>query len=153
MNRYEFVIEGRTYAVDVESIDREKATVVVNGVRYEVEVAKGSRAAAPVPAPAGGPLHVRVAQPSRRRSRPTPPSLIPVVGGSGTVSAPLPGLVLDVPVSVGDPVAVGDVVVRMEAMKMENDVKATVDGVVEKVCAKTGDEVQVGQPLVEIQPS
>ena len=68
----------------------------------------------------------------------------------GTVVAPMQGLILKVPVSVGDSVAVGDVVAVLEAMKMQNDVTATAAGTVSAVHVKEGDVVAPRAPLVQV---
>ena len=72
-------------------------------------------------------------------------------GGSGVaVTAPMPGLVLRIPVAVGDPVAEGDQVMVLEAMKMETSVSATAGGTVRAIVVNQGDQVKVGDTLVEI---
>ncbi len=65
------------------------------------------------------------------------------------VKAPMPGLIIDLKVKVGDSVTTGDVLLILEAMKMENILKATGDGVVKEVKAKKGDSVEKGQVLIE----
>ena len=72
-------------------------------------------------------------------------------GAPGTIAAPLAGLVLEVCVAVGQSVAAGEVVVRLEAMKMENDIKAESAGTVAEILVSQGDEVQEGQALVVIR--
>ena len=71
-------------------------------------------------------------------------------GGLHTVEAPLPGTIKQVCVSVGQEVAVGDTVVVMEAMKMENNITAEFAGKVTAVKVAVGDQVQSGQALVEL---
>jgi len=147
MTRYELRIDGREYVVEVESVGPSDASVVVNGVRYAVGITR--RPAAPAAAwPPATPLVVAPPPPTRAPARPAALA----AGTGGAVQAPLPGLVLDVPVSLGDRVAIGDVIVRMEAMKMENDLKTSVAGVVKEIHTKTGDEVQLGQVLVVVSP-
>ncbi len=68
----------------------------------------------------------------------------------GTVVAPLPGRVIEVPVKEGDKVESGDVVIVLEAMKMANEIRATQPGVVSQVHVQTGNAVEKGQPLVTI---
>lgn len=71
-------------------------------------------------------------------------------GGGKTVSAPMPGLVLRLPVDVGDSVAEGDEIIVLEAMKMENPIKAPVSGTITAINVKQGDQVKPGESLVEI---
>jgi len=70
--------------------------------------------------------------------------------GAGTLKAPMPGLVVRVLVAEGDPVEAGRGMVVVEAMKMENELKAGGSGTVRKVHVKPGDRVEKGSPLVEV---
>jgi biotin carboxyl carrier protein len=76
---------------------------------------------------------------------------IGVVQHSGDVKAPMPGLVVEVPVAVGQTVAKGDKVLILEAMKMENVIKAAGDGVIKAVHVSKGMAVEKGQLLIEIE--
>jgi len=70
----------------------------------------------------------------------------------GMIRAPMPGLVLRIPVSVGDPVAAGQGVLVLEAMKMENEIKATAPGVVAVIPVQPGQAVEKGQMLLQLRP-
>ena len=72
-------------------------------------------------------------------------------GGAGAVKAPLPGVILDLKVNVGDTVAAGDTVVILEAMKMENNIHADKGGVVKSICVNKGDSVLEGADLLIIE--
>ena len=76
---------------------------------------------------------------------------IGVVQHSGDVKAPMPGLVVEVPVAIGQTVAKGDKVLILEAMKMENVIKAAGDGVIKAVHVSKGMAVEKGQLLIEIE--
>jgi pyruvate carboxylase subunit B len=65
--------------------------------------------------------------------------------------APLPGLVVDVFVEVGQQLNIDDRVLVLEAMKMESDIFSTLKGRIKKVYVKNGDSVQEGEPLVEVE--
>ena len=71
--------------------------------------------------------------------------------GDGTVSCPMPGKVVRVPVNVGDEVAKDDVVIVISAMKMESDYKAPKDGIVKEVLVGEGDTIESNQPLIIIE--
>lgn len=73
--------------------------------------------------------------------------------GSGKVQAVMDGAIVDVRSAVGDKVSKGDVIVIMEAMKMEHPIKANTDGVIESVNVSTGDQVKSKQLLVQITPA
>lgn len=129
-----------------------KYEVTLNGKTYEIEVEEGKaivldeRAAAPVapaaPAPASAPAPVAPAAPA-----PAPAASAPA--GSGTpVNAPLPGTILSVNVSNGQTVKAGEVLVVIEAMKMENEIMAPSDGTVTSVAVSKGQSVESGTALV-----
>lgn len=65
------------------------------------------------------------------------------------IKAPMPGLVLSVSVAVGQQVAKGDSLLVLEAMKMENLLKSTTEGIIKKICVSTGDKVEKNQVLIE----
>jgi oxaloacetate decarboxylase alpha subunit len=109
-------------------------TVRVNGQSYVVEVAAGGEVSAIASAPAP-----TAPQPAM----PTPTSGEPL-------AAPLAGNIFKVNVGVGDPVAAGDVVVILEAMKMETEVRAASGGTVASVNVKVGDSVAVGDTLISV---
>ena len=120
-----------------------KFIVNVNGNSYEVEVEEiGGAAATPAAAPA--PVAAPVAAPAAA------PKAAPAAPAGGTaVKAPMPGNVLDIKVSNGQAVKEGDVVVILEAMKMENEIYAPCDGTVTVVASK-GATVNTGDVLVSI---
>ena len=118
MKEYKYEINGNTYKVTIGDIDENIAHVEVNGTPYKVEMEKAPKVVVkPVtrpttPAPAPTPV-VKPAAPS--------------TGKSG-VKSPLPGLILDIKVNVGDTVKKGQTIIILEAMKMENNINADKDG-------------------------
>ena len=80
----------------------------------------------------------------------TPRAQVDKVGGATTVKAPLPGLILDVKVTVGATVKTGDVLLVIETMKMENNIMSPCTGTVKEVRVSNGDNVNEGTPLVLI---
>ncbi len=119
-----------------------KFIVNVNGNSYEVEVEEVGGA---VSAPAAAPKATPVAAP---KAAPAAPKAAAPAGGTA-VKAPMPGNVLDIKVSNGQAVKEGDVVVILEAMKMENEIYAPCDGTVTVVASK-GSTVNTGDVLVSI---
>jgi biotin carboxyl carrier protein len=122
--------------------------VTVNGQTYDVTVEDAgapSVGAARAPVPAEPPQAVPPSPGELPDPSPSRPS-----SGEGTVTAPLPGVVLDVKVRQGQRVAAGEVLLVLEAMKMENEITAPVGGQVERVAVKKGDTVNLGDPLVVI---
>lgn len=119
-----------------------KYVVTLNGKNYEVEVEKNTAkitnttaAAAPAaaPAPKAAPAPAPVAAPAPTAA-PAPVTAAPA--GGANVTAPMPGTVLNVVAPVGTAVKAGDVILILEAMKMENDIVAPCDGTVASVAAK-----------------
>jgi pyruvate carboxylase subunit B len=73
------------------------------------------------------------------------------ISGSGTISSAIPGKIVSIQVSEGEVVTEGDVVLVLEAMKMQNEIKATIGGVIKKVNYQSGDRVEANVPLIEIE--
>ena len=130
-----------------------KYTAIVNGKTYEVEIERATSgrsighavtAAVPMTPPAPAP-----AAPVKTPASPAPavPAAAPAACGS-VVASPMPGSILDVRVKPGDTVAIGQVVVTMEAMKVEIEVKTECAGTVSAVNVKKGDAVDSGAVLV-----
>ncbi len=128
-----------------------KFNVFVDEAYYAVEVESegGAIIAAPVVAAAPRPAAPRPAAAPAAAAAPKP-AAAPAAGGAGAITAPMPGLIIEVPVNVGDKVKSGQVVVILEAMKMQNPLNAPMDGEVKGVFVKAGDSVAVNQVLVEI---
>lgn len=116
--------------------------VTVNGVAYNVTVEEGTgtaAASAPVAAaPAAAPAPAAV---------PAAPAAPAGAAGSVTVTAPMPGNILDVKVKAGDSVKAGDTLLILEAMKMENEISAPQDGTIASVNVRKGDVVNSGDLL------
>ena len=122
------VVNGQEYEVHLEQ-DGEMWKATIQGEVFEIQV------------PDAGPA------PKQRRSS----------GGkskkSGKVSANIPGKVVTVEVSLGDHVEEGHVVMILEAMKMQNEIKAGIDGKVGKIMCKPGERIEANVPLMEIVDS
>ena len=128
-----------------------KYVVTLNGKNYEVEVNECEAVvtnvsdAAPVAAPAPAP----VAAPAAPAATPAP-AAAPVSADGTKVLAPMPGAILNVNVSVGATVKAGDVLMVLEAMKMENDIGAPCDGVVKQIPVTKGSTVNTDDVLAVI---
>ncbi|MDK9712158.1 biotin/lipoyl-containing protein [Acidaminobacter sp.] len=136
-----------------------KFNITVNGKAYEVEVeeiggvaaAMPARPAAPAAAPKAAPAPAAAAPAPAPAPAPAAPAAAaaPVAGGS-TISAPMPGTVLDIKVAVGDTVKVNDVLMILEAMKMENEIMAPVAGKVAQISVSKGASVNSGDVMIVI---
>ena len=128
-----------------------KFNITVNGKSYEVDVEEVGGVSMPVsrPQPTAAPV------PSAPKATPAPaPAPVaapaPVIMGGETIVSPMPGTILDVKVAVGDTVSNGDVLVILEAMKMENEIMAPCSGKVLSVNCNKGASVNSGDVLVVI---
>ena len=159
MKEYKYKINGNEYSVAIIDLEGNTAAVEVNGVSYKVDVltegftaaparpaAKPAAAApAPAPAPAAAPAAPQPIAPAAA------PAAEPAPAGKGTaVQSPLPGVILDIKVAVGDTVKAGQTVAILEAMKMENSINAECDGVITAIKVAKGDNILEGSDIVII---
>ena len=145
MKEYKYKINGNVYKVGIGDIDHGVAEVEVNGTPYKVEIEQKVASAVKVsaPKPAAAPR-----TPSGEKVI-AKPAATAAAGGTPVV-APLPGVVLDINVTVGQEVKAADTVVTLEAMKMENAIKAGVNGKVASISVGKGDSVLEGAVLITI---
>ena len=129
----------------------EKRKVTVNGVEYEVEIQFDD---GKWEVTIDGKLYeVEIDQGSRRGRRQKRDSNRGGGSSSGLISSAIPGKIVSVLVSEGDKVDSGSVVIVLEAMKMQNEIKAGIDGKVEKIMCKPGERIEANVPLMEIVDS
>jgi biotin carboxyl carrier protein len=154
MRRYQLTIEGKVFEVEIVALKGSRARVVVNGRPYEVKISAAGQALAPAPPPTPKPAAAPAPPipPSPAAAAMPKPEKAEAAGGPGAVVAPMPGVILEVMVRVGDRVDIGDTVVKLEAMKMENDLATAIAGVVSEVRVNKGDNVSVGEVLVVVSP-
>ena len=139
--------EGRTVRVDVHRLSPQALSLLVNGTSYLVHaVRQGETIFVAV-----GADHFCLAVPGQERT------LAGLRGGrpdkaEGTVKAPMPGMVIKVNVAEGSSVMPGDGLVVVEAMKMEHEMRAAFQAIVDKVYVKEGQQVDAFQPLLELKP-
>ena len=143
MKEYKYKINGNTYTVAVGDIDENVAQVEVNGVPYKVVL--------DTPKTITKVASVKAAAAPRTASGEKIISSKPVSGGVNNIVAPLPGTVISVAVKPGDVVKASDTVVMLEAMKMENSIRAGRDGKVASVNVNPGDSVLEGAVLVTLE--
>lgn len=119
--------------------------ITVNGKAYDVQVEElgaGAPAMPAAPAPAAAPAAPKPAAPAAPAA--------PVAGAGTKITAPMPGNILDVKVAVGDKVANGQLLLLLEAMKMENEIFSSAEGTVSSILVKKGDTVNSNDVLITI---
>ncbi|MEC9457634.1 MAG: biotin/lipoyl-containing protein [Candidatus Thermoplasmatota archaeon] len=123
-------VDGKEFEVEIELIDG-VWEVTLEGRKFSVETDEEKQ-------------HIRRAREKVSGSK---------LGASGTISSAIPGKIVSILVSVGDAVSAGDVVIVLEAMKMQNEIKASVDGVISEIKCNAGERVEANVPLLEISPT
>ncbi len=144
MKEFNYKINGIKYRVEINSVEDNVAEVSVNGNAYTVEIesAKPVKTTPKVTAPKPAAAPAATVAPA--------PAAAPAAGGGAPVLSPLPGVIIGIHCKVGDQVKRGQRLIVLEAMKMENDIKADRDGVIASIAVSQGESVQEGATLVTI---
>ena len=138
MKNYKFSISGNTYEVDIIEIDGELAKIEVNGTPYMVEIHRQVK-------------HAKTPTLVRPVLREPQKGIEKKEGGPKiSVKSPLPGIIVSVSVKPGDRVTKGQKLIIMEAMKMENEIKADSDGEIISVKVNPGQSVLQDEVLIEM---
>ncbi len=139
MKKFEFTIRGNKYKVELKDLEDNIATLEVNGTCYEVEIHKEVKKA-------------KTPRLVRKEVKLKPgEGLIQKTEKGKIVKSPLPGNIFKINVKSGDAVKKGEVLLVMEAMKMENNVLAERDGTVKKIKVNEGDAVLQDDVLMELE--
>ena len=161
MKKYQYKVQGVDYEVEIAEVEGKIARVNVNGIPFEIEMQKpinaakhpalaATRRSASAPTTPAAPT-VAPAAAVQSVAAQTQPTQQPVAAGAGNpVKAPLPGTINAINVKVGDKVGVGDVVVVLEAMKMQNNIEAENAGTVTSILVNQGDSVMEGAVMLTI---
>ncbi len=145
MKEYKYTINGKKYEVEIGDIVENIASVKVNGEEFKVEMEKE-----PEPEKKKVVVKPAAAQPQAPKAA-APQAAAGVVNTANAIKAPLPGVVTEVKVAVGDEVKAGDTVVVLEAMKMANNLNTEKAGKVTAVLVNVGDSVMEDTPLVVVE--
>ena len=144
MKEYKYTINGNKYDVAINEVNDTTAKVTVNGEEYTVEWEK------PVEEKPVVKVQPVAAKPTAAKAPATQPAAAAAVSGHA-IKTPLPGVIIDVKVNVGDTVAKGQTVVALEAMKMENNINADREGKVTAIQVAKGDTVADGAVLIVLE--
>ncbi len=146
MKKFKFSINGIQYETEILSFEDGNAEVVVNGTKYSVEVEQG------MVVPKTPKLVRSVSVPSTdvhpsvsKTRNPAAPK------GAGNIQSPLPGTIVDIFVGVGDVVKIGQRLLVLEAMKMENNIESDKSGKIISINKQKGDIVMEGDVLITIE--
>lgn len=177
--KYKIAVNDQKFEVEIKDIKEGIAQVNVNGQPFDVlienyeDIAAGSphlspapsgvaapvTAIAPTPAPSPKPASTppKVSTPVTERikapTKPASPAAAPApkkAQAKGEIVAPIPGRIMDVKVKVGSPVVKGQTLATMEAMKMENNIASTMDGIVQEIRVQKDSEVATGEVIMII---
>lgn len=143
MKEYKYIIDGKEYKVAINEVVDNVANVTVNGDSFQVEMEKEAE-------PEKKKVVLGKAEKKAEESESTTTSAANV-NTDNAVKAPLPGVIRDIPVAIGDTIAVGDTVVVLEAMKMANNLEAEKAGKVTAILVKVGENVLEDTALVVIE--
>ena len=158
MKQYKYRVNGKSYDVAIDEIKGKDAKVTVNGISYNVEIeGEAGEGLATISGVAAAASSETAASPAKTTAsapggnKPAAPAAASSAPGKGTpVKAPLPGVVTDIKVAVGDAVKKGQTVVVLEAMKMQNNIGAENDGTVTSIVVNKGDSVMEGATLITV---
>ncbi len=144
MKKYKFTIHGNEYDVHIMNVEDNIIELEVNGSAYKVEVDKTIQ-----PAKTPKLVRSRVVPPPETEPQEGKDTKTPVQP-SGKISSPLPGTVVNILVKEGDTVKVGQKLMILEAMKMENNIDSDKDGKVISIPVRPGQSVMEGDTLIKI---
>ena len=155
MKKFKFSIDNNPFEVSVTELENGQIDVAVNGSNYIVtidrEATKAANAPAPKVAPKAAPAAAPKAAAPAAATKAAAPAAAPAASGSvKTVKSQLPGSVTKLVMEVGQAVKKGDTVLMIEAMKMENEIKAECDGTIAKFYVEAGKSVMADDKLFDI---
>ena len=142
MKEYKYTINGNKYEVAIGDITDKVATLTVNGEEFKVEMEREAEPEKKKPV-------VRAAAASGETSNAAANGA--AANKAGALKSPLPGVITEILVEVGQEVQAGDNVIVLEAMKMANNLQAEKSGKIAAICVQVGQSVMEDEPLVVIE--
>ena len=155
MKTYKYKVQGVDYEVEIAEVEGKIARVNVNGIPFEIEMQKPINAAkhpalAATKRSASAPVTPKEPTPVQPAAKPQASQPAAPAGAGTPVKAPLPGTINAINVKVGDKVNVGDIVIVLEAMKMQNNIEAENAGTVTSILVNQGDSIMEGAVMLTI---
>ncbi|HDR03868.1 MAG TPA: acetyl-CoA carboxylase biotin carboxyl carrier protein subunit [Candidatus Marinimicrobia bacterium] len=145
MKIFKFLVNGNPYEVKIKSMAEDFAKVECNGIEYELELLEMHQEKK-TPRLVRESINPYSEEKAQTRTH-KPGARI----GANFIKAPIPGLITAILVKPGDTVKSGDIIAKMEAMKMENNILASVDGVVKAIDVKIGDSVLENDVIITME--
>ena len=155
MKMYKMKINGQNYEAQIVEYNRYNAKIIVNGIDFLVEFGEDTE----IPTPINFKPQIKAPTPEEKPApvesipKPAPPTA-PTQTASGAVKqikAPLPGTVSDIKVAIGQTIETNQVVIILEAMKMESEIYSDHAGLVKNILVNKGQNVHDGQVMIEIE--
>ena len=151
MRRYTLNIGNKEFVVDVQETDYDQFEVIVGENAYAVTLLEDQTMGVGVDVatlPTPQPRPAVSASPAEPRTAPAPRPQAPAAAGRGALTAPMPGVIIEVNVKPGDVVKRGQQVAILDAMKMHNVIGASRDGTIAEVCVEAGQNIAHGAVIV-----
>ena len=159
MKKYQYKVQGVDYEVEITDVEGKIASVNVNGIPFEIEMQKpindakhpelaATKKSVATAAPVAASTVAAETAPAQPAAKPQA-SAAPA-GAGNPVKAPLPGTINAINVKVGDKVGVGDVVIVLEAMKMQNNIESEYAGTVTSILVNQSESVMEGAVMLTI---
>jgi glutaconyl-CoA/methylmalonyl-CoA decarboxylase subunit gamma len=143
MKKFKFTINGNIYDVEIGNVEDNNAQVTVNGSTFDIQIDRSI-------VQQKTPKLIRAQELSQSESAKAKTNSPDVAKAGGTVKSPLPGTIIELHVKSGDNVKAGQIIITLEAMKMENRLLSDRDGVVQSINCTKGDAVMEGDVLMVI---
>ena len=140
MRSFKFKVNGNEYNADIKAVQDSQLTIEINGVSYDVDIEKKEKK---TPILSVSKVLSSSIETNKKTSKPGDVQ-------PNSIKAPIPGTILKINYNVGDTVKLGDTVIILEAMKMQNELHATASGKIDKIAVKVGDSVMEGDDLILI---
>jgi biotin carboxyl carrier protein len=148
-NRALITVDGKKYDVDITMVEKGVYSIIFNGHSYNVELIEGETSKKYVVNTFARTFNVTIVDAETKYQRIRQQGM--AHEGDNDLSSPMPGKVVKIPVSVGDPVTAGQTLIVVEAMKMQSEFKATADRIVKEILVKEGDTVDAHQVMLKLE--
>lgn len=147
MKKFDLIINNKHYIVEIENVGYESAEVIVNGTEFQVHINREQQSLEDnIPKIVS---HIEENKDKVPKAQVTTPQGVDT--GLDSIKAPMPGLILQILVNAGDKVTSGQPVLKMEAMKMENEIRSPENGTIKEIHVSAQQNVSEGQVLISLE--